>query len=97
MISKDRLGGLVDEVRRFTVYLYRMPTERELLEVTFCLLSSDYEINSVGLYEKGGSTGMYAITFQARITSREHFMVWLRWRLWYLESRGIENLIVHPQ
>ena len=82
-----RLGGLVDEVRRFTVYLYRMPMEWELLEVTFCLLSSEYEINSVGLYEKGGDTRVYAITFQARITSREHFMVWLRWSLVYLESK----------
>lgn len=87
----------MDEVRRFTVYLYRMPTERELLELTFCLVGG-YEIKSVGLYEKGGNTGMYAITFQARITSRERFMVWLRWRLWYLGGRGVgDGLIVHPQ
>lgn len=88
----------MEEVRRFTVYLYRMPTEWELLELTFCLLSGGYGITSVGLYEKGGNTGVYAITFQARITSREHFMVWLRWCLWHFEStRTGEGLIVHPQ
>lgn len=88
----------MDDVRRFSVYLSRMPTEEERLALAFGLLGGEYEIDSVCLYEKWGNTGVYAISFLVRISSREQFMVWLRWRLWYLEGRGVgRGLIVHPQ